>query len=838
MEKRIQLHDVALLTLKRWNLPQTKSVLSEQDENGYGEYISFQSHHFIDILPVEEASIPAAYSQISEFRLRQQKDTQKDVHIVQSMTILGRDRGFWGEKPDRLYATFLQLGNGAEWDFDQMEKTIGQVIRTCAKGSKEKPQWALYYALDFCDLVLFTKNLNLRAYHNVLWHLALVRGGILNGIRDTFTMYSFHRDYLKAAFQGIDDHQPVVWNEKMALSVNLSIQSMSKWDDLREKLNEAGISYRACRTSGRYDLNLITPSISGTKVLKLLRCIDKLCEGDKDTVFGGYEVQFLASTWTSKGKIPHDATNDRSFENAANALMDHLCQSYSDTHTACADYAEETCRSLKALLKNGFSEEFVLSVFVSFSAFLRTSLLLEQQQKSKQTVKQLERMNREYFSALNTLALCTMHNERQFIQAPSFNASYFDVPPKLLAFYSAVVHNVVETLWDGQEAKYRFVIAPDYKQDIYVSPLVIDEMDQTEDRLAVIRLCEQYFYDPANALMLLCHEIGHYMSDRKRSVRTTGIFYIVGLSILARTPLIEVIEDSGTIKSGVSLLHILTMGLRDFLLEEFQRCFSPDTHGRNQHHLVNVSEFLKKCNFGVDYFTRQNACERIIAQWQKALRQAYTSGNLSAEELDKALNSIESTLDTGYITHAYADSQAGDAQDARMQVFSILARNILFQVKIFCSHIVNVRKHNKFCDNLIQAYSEAYADMRMAQVMGNRFSVRMYEDLLEAIGDKNMCNIRHDALCITVVSQKTWVPWTEDCGNKSENILQETAIHFVHQYLSQCYEPSNVSRLVEDSLSAFQNSDIGAQINVIHDSIHGFRDALTVYCKSALSSGF
>lgn len=44
--------DIQLLTFKNWNLPHTTSVCSAND--AYGEYVSFQNYHFVDIQPVEK----------------------------------------------------------------------------------------------------------------------------------------------------------------------------------------------------------------------------------------------------------------------------------------------------------------------------------------------------------------------------------------------------------------------------------------------------------------------------------------------------------------------------------------------------------------------------------------------------------------------------------------------------------------------------------------------------------------------------------------------------------------------------------------------------------------
>lgn len=831
--KANELSDVKVLALKRWNLPQTKSVLYEQEEKNYGEFISFQSHHFFDIISVEPGTIPAAYSEISNIRANQQEDQEKDVHIVQSMTIIGKDKGFWTEPTDKLYVTFIQLSNSSERNIDKLETAVGDVIRRCSKD--KKTQWALYYALDFCDMVLFTKGLNLNAYHNALWHLALVRGGILDGIRDTFTMYGFHRDYISKAFSAIDNNKAFIWNEQMALSVNLSIQSMSTWTLLNAELKNIGINYQVRRTSGRYDLNLSVKAISGTKVLKLLRAVDKLCEGSKDTVFGGYEVQFLAPAWRIKKLESNNANQDRSFENQANELMDKLCQEYCVLHKASSDYVDETCRSFKALLKNGFSEEFVLSVFISFAAFLRISLLFENEGTRSPVTQKLERMNRKYFTELNTLALCTMHNERQFIQAPSFNASYFDIPPKLLAFYSATVFDIVQTLWDGIEPVYRFLIAPDYKNDIYVSPLVVDEKIQTEERLAVIRLCEQYFYDPVNAIALLCHEISHYMSDRKRKVRADGIFYMVSLSVLCRTPLFQLVDSPDSVINDTSILDLLSRTLAEVLLELFESDFT-DENDQQNYHLINVNEFLSDNNYGMDLFNQQLFCEIIVSRWKDELYQAYESGKLNIKELNTAVESIEDTLHTKFMSQILGNSSSEETEASSSQVFSILARNVLLQIRRLVNQPQNIIKHQKFGDDIIETYSEAYADLKMAQVMGASFSVELYENLLRHICDTKevLCDLRHDTVCKIISPNEAIDEWSMKSVSDSNRFIYRVAVHKIQNYLEQCYQPEIKSSMIENAGLVFQEYNAGAQLLLVYDSINHYRDEIREYCRNAL----
>lgn len=144
-----QRENVRMLTLKRWNVPQTTSIFSSNSLNcnRFGEFVSFQSHHFIDILP-PQSSISDSYAILSDYRKAQNNIELDEIHTVQSITIIGNDNMFWDVPPDVLYITFIQLRNSVQWEYQKLNEEISQIIKDACKSalsSKHKPEWALYY---------------------------------------------------------------------------------------------------------------------------------------------------------------------------------------------------------------------------------------------------------------------------------------------------------------------------------------------------------------------------------------------------------------------------------------------------------------------------------------------------------------------------------------------------------------------------------------------------------------------------------------------------------------------------------------------------------------------
>lgn len=833
-----QRENVRMLTLKRWNVPQTTSIFSSNSLNcnRFGEFVSFQSHHFIDILP-PQSSISDSYAILSDYRKAQNNIELDEIHTVQSITIIGNDNMFWDVPPDVLYITFIQLRNSVQWEYQKLNEEISQIIKDACKSalsSKHKPEWALYYTLDFCDLILFTKNISIQTYHDILWKLALLREGKTQAIRDTFTLYSFRYKFLIDSYKSIDSGLPISWIDQVALSINLSIQSIDVWTRLKTKLDNLKVPYNLFRLPGRYDINITTEVLDSTTVLNVIRAIDVCCAGDSDTSFGGYKIQLMTDPWNGNLKGSKNARQDRKFEFAASKLMTSLCERYCQVDTTATEYINETRKSLIGLLKNGFSEEFVLSVFLSFVSFLKISLEGYNAQKTdvsyfnQHIYPSMDKMKRGYFSALNTLALCTMHSERQFIQAPAFNAMYFDVPPKLLTLYSALSFSIVEKLKDTAEPPYRFVICPDYRQDIYVDPLDAPCRSDTSEHLAVVYLCEKDFYNPQKAVYLLSHEIAHYVGKRKREERAQHIFCTISYILLCQTSLLRFVSNYHAIESEKSLLSVLAISLGNYMFAKFKQSNITRTRGI-EYQLIDVANHLQRIEYGFSYFEDPKTRSQIIENWITSLKESIPTNTTAKKEFTSAIKHQQIKLasnslfskNSDAIYDFFARNCAAKVNDIKLQLH---ANSSKMQFELFST----------LCENSIQAYSEAYADLRMIEISGNLLKLSEYEKLLGTIPNIQT-SIRHDAVCRTVYPgvSNSWIPHTKDFPNKCKALDIELIAITKHiaDYLKGCHKNKVASKDVINTLQVFSSDDLNNQICFIQRTIASYRKQLTRYCE-------
>ena len=96
-----------------------------------------------------------------------------------------------------------------------------------------------------------------------------------------------------------------------------------------------------------------------------------------------------------------------------------------------------------------------------------------------------------------------MHSDRQFIQAPSFSPVFFDVPPKLLAFYTSMANNIVKINKDTKdESNYSFIFRPNFSKNISVS-IYSHPLTPPTDRLLMIRINEKSLYGLYDSLRYL-----------------------------------------------------------------------------------------------------------------------------------------------------------------------------------------------------------------------------------------------------------------------------------------------------------------------------------------------
>ena len=147
-----------------------------------------------------------------------------------------------------------------------------------------------------------------------------------------------------------------------------------------------------------------------------------------------------------------------------------------------------------------------------------------------------------FLTAINQMSQNLLRAEKQFMQVPELNPWYYHVPVKLNAFYAAFVYKVKTYLNEKfglRDEKfqlrhdYEFMLYPGMNERVVVTQVFHSSMDR--NRLLLVEIPERQTFDPKYLMIVLSHEIGHFvgsklrMRERRYEVLKESLIRLVGL---------------------------------------------------------------------------------------------------------------------------------------------------------------------------------------------------------------------------------------------------------------------------------------------------------------------
>lgn len=125
----------------------------------------------------------------------------------------------------------------------------------------------------------------------------------------------------------------------------------------------------------------------------------------------------------------------------------------------------------------------------------------------------------KYINEVDGIIQHLIHTSQTFLLVPGYSGSLYDIPTKLLLFYTAYAHKLIEVFSDSdQEHEQKFIcfICPLLNHKPEVQEV---ETEGTEEVLLDIRLAQRHLYMPRAFLVILSHEIFHYIGNKSRCRR-------------------------------------------------------------------------------------------------------------------------------------------------------------------------------------------------------------------------------------------------------------------------------------------------------------------------------
>lgn len=568
--------DARVIKLGKLFVPKTKSF-SEYNKNNNdlncGRYVSTGYFNYISIYNIKDdmgTPLDSLFEihQKSEEIINVPEDDECSYQFVKVFTNVDNNGSgyikdeiseFWDEEKLLIFVSMIHIGNN---DLTEVINNVNENL------SNLSDNYLIYFTFDYSDIIIFLKSDKITDYMSRISKLNYDLDQKL--IEDSYTIYgysadSYERLYKENCSKKFDE---ISWGdffreeEGFFASINIGLESKNKLKELIKDAKKNQRSVKIYRMYGRHDISIVNHNANSKWLLYILMRLDNLSSKENNDDENGmilYET-FIKSALPTKD-INYKATTSPSekekfyniVKNKLNKEFENLCFSL-DNNERFLRYqypVQEIKNSVLSIIKNNFAEEFVISMLESFIILMRhMKYMIDNMKDGKENEYIFNKFVNDYFNALNCLVSTVMHSDRQFIQATSFNAIFFDVPPKLVAYYSSLIHQFKTLMRGKKEKQYAFIFAPNLESGITLRSL--SKETPPEDRIISISITEESMYNFKSVFRRLAHETAHYAGDdfRFRDVRKERListfFYLVFYkcnNIVVTKALYEIISE-------------------------------------------------------------------------------------------------------------------------------------------------------------------------------------------------------------------------------------------------------------------------------------------------------
>lgn len=461
---------------------------------------------------------------------------------------------FWKNSSGLRFYSLLHIEQGfSEEKIYEIIKIINEQFRQCNGDNSYKA--ICYFSLDYSDIVICAKDVSVSDFSRIIFKINFDNDKKL--IRDSFSVLCIERWIFEIVFETLEENKDIDFTQLINhliskclkgtayailkndynIAFNIGVQNNEVFKLFLTEVKKCRLidEHQIFKILGRHDISIVNENANLLWLIAMMYFIDKfstISEKNKDAQLDMKSVLFNCETYI-RIKASFQELNNYNDEELLQKNKWHLgtndinkARIYKNARIII-DYEINEClnkkiknkyatsiwtlrNSILGLLKNGFAEDFVLCIFESFISFLRYI------KNNYACSSEFDVCFDNYFNIISAIANSAMHSERQFIQSPSFNPVFYDVPPKLMAFYTALTSDINSIIKTEKGHDYSFVFKPSFLEDIKVNSYSQRKLPPA-DRLLYVTIREKDFYYPYSVVSQMCHEIAHYVGGENRN---------------------------------------------------------------------------------------------------------------------------------------------------------------------------------------------------------------------------------------------------------------------------------------------------------------------------------
>lgn len=476
----------------------------------------------INLKSIEASENIFDFSSIDNLR----KELSGRFHLQDSLLLISEDEPVdLFDSSTNLYASLISLPMWNEniikdsSTYIAIRKEIKKLINNMIDSNVAR----LYNAFEYCDYVLLcdASKVSVGEYLKLINDIrdltVVCKKTVIKAVKNVITVYGYSRNNaeIDSSVQG-----------EICLTVRISFKTPRDAEKFKIILNNKSFlneSVFFSRVFGQYDYVICWKNI----LYERFNAISFVINDNVDLLLNWRMYVGSPEDINTLVEPKNDDLSERDLSELGKITLKNygfLNQLPIESHLARV-ISDIDC-SLKYLLSKGMSQYYVLSFYESFYSFVSYLQRLsneyinnpktdDDKKNNKIISEKIYDMFRTYFGVINALNECTTHSSKQFLQIAPCQMMYFDAPPKLIAFYTAIINRIVRTLNCDIKDKYTFLITPDFKKDIFVESLTEDRTVGEEHNLLIIHMSEESMYNIVSSLKIVLHEIFHHIGQNK-----------------------------------------------------------------------------------------------------------------------------------------------------------------------------------------------------------------------------------------------------------------------------------------------------------------------------------
>lgn len=391
-----------------------------------------------------------------------------------------------------------------------------------------KGRYLVYYTLDYCEAVIFLKAKTFHYCAELMFKLDY--GGSKNS--DTNAALLVDSITLCSYVNGFDFAKDTsYYREKFGVYLRFGVADAEKMETFCTEVKQMTQEYCGEKVSisknwilGRYDLGVFCPKAN----LRWLRKVKELANSDGENTAPWHTVQSLSILVNPSKEQFHGRVNVRNetiqgLAQKMNCARKEFLAAY---EKACAKHeipkddvwirwVHEASEQMVAFARSNMTTDLGICLVPQFLDFFTyEKAFWEEDQITPEEWDEAEEGFSLLFNNISVLVDSMNHSSRQFILTPSFRTVAFDMPPKIMAYYIAMTHRLIDALQD-QGVKCGVTISPKFTRNLVVRSLVPFNPNK-KDQFITIGIGEESLYRLQCTTGVLAHEISHFVGDRFR----------------------------------------------------------------------------------------------------------------------------------------------------------------------------------------------------------------------------------------------------------------------------------------------------------------------------------